>query len=300
MPHTASRVSSSQPPARRQAKERCSPRQTRSRLSQVDPDRLVSSAGLPCSSKLTQPAFGVISTRRVQKPGQLTSTSRRATALAASASRFSFSSRRAKCQTEKSSSGTRSRNATRMRRLSAASAYVRRLRGGCADAGDSHVGSRLRSRGRGSRACARYRSSSSYRAGARSIPRWRGRSPPLDRSMASTPISSLCLSVRPRRRARAAVTGCARAIRSTCASRGGTAGSRSASCTSSATSSTTSSGTSSARRGRPGSTTLFASWREAVSQLPSRVPSGSAAPAAATSTRRRSCGRAATRRQRSR
>ena len=109
-PLTASSVLRSQPPVSRHPNERCFPRQTRSRLAHVDAERLVSSDGLPCSSKSTQPAFGVISTSRVQKPGQLTSTSRSATALATSASRFSFSSRRVYCQAEKSSSGTSSRS----------------------------------------------------------------------------------------------------------------------------------------------------------------------------------------------
>ena len=117
MPNAARTVSSSQTPSTRQANERSRPRQTRSRLSHVAADRLVVRDGRPCSSKSTQPALGVISTRRVQKPGQSTSTSRSAISLAASARRFSFSSRRRYCQAEKSMTGTSSTSTTFMRRV---------------------------------------------------------------------------------------------------------------------------------------------------------------------------------------
>ena len=69
MPNTARSVSSSQPPPTRHANDVSSPRQTRSSPRHVVADRLVLSPGLPCSSKSTQPAFGVISTSRGQEAG---------------------------------------------------------------------------------------------------------------------------------------------------------------------------------------------------------------------------------------
>ncbi len=47
-------------------------RANRSRRSQVFELRFATGSGRPSAPKSTQPAFGVISTRRVQKPGQLT------------------------------------------------------------------------------------------------------------------------------------------------------------------------------------------------------------------------------------
>ena len=230
------------------------PRQIRSRLPHVDAERLVSSDGLPCSSKSTQPAFGVISIRRVQKPG---------TADVDVAQRDGARDERKPVLVllpARVLPGREEQQRDQEDEARFACEGYRPRPPSPVDSGDAPTpqtapaAAACRRAHRPGAPAPTVRASSGCPGAAPSIRSSPERSPPRTPCTSSAPTSSRCRYVRPRPRARAAATGCATATPSTCASRGGTAALRSASSTSWGTSSTISSGTSSAptwASGRP-------------------------------------------------